>query len=510
MKKYCLLLLATFFVASSFYAQTINDALRYSTVNTTGTARFAGLGGAFGALGGDLSAIGVNPAGSAVFKATTATFSLAVDAVDNDTSFFGSSTSTSEVDISFNQGGIVYVFDTYPESTSKWKKWSLGVNYDRTANFDDEFIARGTGDTSIANYFLSFAQGVPLDLLELRPDETISELYQFLGETEGFGAQQALLGFQSFIIDPVDFDDANNTSYTSNIAGNSFDQDFSFVSNGFNGKIAFNIGGQYGENFFFGVNLNSHFFDYAQATRLFESNSNEESLVRSVRFENELRTEGAGFSAQIGTIIKVGSNVRFGLTYDTPTWYNVREETLQSIQTESEDEDGIFTTNVDPRIVNIFEDYNLRTPARYGGSVAYLFGQAGLLSFDYAYTDYQNIRFRPSGDPFFSVQNAVIDNSLSGASSFKVGGEYRLNNEWSIRGGYRFEESPYEDGETISDLTGFSAGFGYNWGFIKFDLAYDYFTQDRNQSLFNTGLTSQASIQSDVSTVIASVSFVLN
>jgi len=56
MKKY-VILLATLFVASSFYAQTINDALRYSTVNTTGTARFQGLGGAFGALGGDLSAI---------------------------------------------------------------------------------------------------------------------------------------------------------------------------------------------------------------------------------------------------------------------------------------------------------------------------------------------------------------------------------------------------------------------------------------------------------------------
>ena len=509
MKKY-LIQLATLFVASSFYAQTIDDALRYSIVNTTGTARFRGLGGAFGALGGDLSAIGINPAGSAVFKNGTATFTLAVDHITNDTSFFGSSTSDSETDVSFSQGGIVYVFDTYPESTSKWKKLTLGVNYDRTANFNDEFTARGTGDTSIANYFLDFAQDVPLDLLELQPGETLSELYQFLGETEGFGAQQALLGFQSFIIDPVDFDNVNNTQYISNIEGDSFDQEFNFISDGFNGKIAFNIGGQYGENFFFGVNLNSHFFDYSQATLFFENNANDSSLVRSVRFENELRTDGAGFSAQVGTIIKAGNNLRFGLTYDTPTWYNVREETLQRVQTVSEDDDGLFTTDVDPRIINIFQDYNLRSPARYAGSVAYLFGQAGLLSFDYGYTDYQNIRFRPSGDPFFSTQNDIIDASLSGASSFKVGGEYRINNEWSIRGGYRFEESPYVDGETIGDLNGFSAGFGYNWGFIKFDLTYDYFTQDRNQVLFNTGLTSPTQIQSDVSTVVGSVSFTLN
>jgi len=509
MKKY-VIQLATLFVASSFYAQTINDALRYSTVNTTGTARFQGLGGAFGALGGDLSAIGINPAGSAVFKNTTATFSLTVDVIDNDTNFFGTSTNASEADISLNQGGVVYVFDAYPESTSKWKKWSLGVNYDRTANFNDEFIASGTGDTSIANYFLSFAQGTPLDLLELRPDETISELYQFLGETEGFGAQQAFLGFQSFIIDPVDFDDVNNTAYTSNIFGNSFDQDFNFRSDGFNGKIAFNIGGQYGENFFFGVNLNSHFFDYRERTSLFESNTNDQSLVRTVRFENVLDTQGAGFSAQIGTIIKAGKYVRFGFTYDTPTWYQVSEESLQSIQAVSEDADGVFTTNVDPRIVNIFEDYTLQTPGRYAASVAFLFGKVGLLSLDYAYTDYNNIRFRPSGDPFFETQNNVIGNRLNGASSYKIGGEYRLNNEWSLRGGYRFQQSPFSNEQIVDDANGFSLGFGYNWGFIKFDLAYDYFTQDRNQELFSTGLTSPANIQSDISTVTASVSFILN
>jgi len=130
-------------------------------------------------------------------------------------------------------------------------------------------------------------------------------------------------------------------------------------------------------------------------------------------------------------IIKAGKYVRFGFTYDTPTWYQVSEESLQSIQTVSEDADGVFTTNVDPRIVNIFEDYTLQTPGRYAASVAFLFGKVGLLSLDYAYTDYNNIRFRPSGDP-------------------------------------------------------------------------------RNQELFSTGLTSPANIQSDISTVTASVSFILN
>ena len=41
------------------FAQNVADAVRYSTQNITGTARFRGTGGAFGALGGDVSALNV-------------------------------------------------------------------------------------------------------------------------------------------------------------------------------------------------------------------------------------------------------------------------------------------------------------------------------------------------------------------------------------------------------------------------------------------------------------------
>ena len=51
----------------SLFAQGFYDALRYSTDEIQGTARFRGMSGAFGALGGDMSAVSLNPAGSAVF-----------------------------------------------------------------------------------------------------------------------------------------------------------------------------------------------------------------------------------------------------------------------------------------------------------------------------------------------------------------------------------------------------------------------------------------------------------
>lgn len=57
-------------------AQNYTDALRYSTEELTGTARFKAMSGAFGALGGDPSAININRQG--VLFSTQAKFHLAL------------------------------------------------------------------------------------------------------------------------------------------------------------------------------------------------------------------------------------------------------------------------------------------------------------------------------------------------------------------------------------------------------------------------------------------------
>ena len=67
---------STLLVSASIQAQNYNDAMRYSTEELTGTARFKGMSGAFGALGGDLSAFNINPAGSAVFNTSEISVSL--------------------------------------------------------------------------------------------------------------------------------------------------------------------------------------------------------------------------------------------------------------------------------------------------------------------------------------------------------------------------------------------------------------------------------------------------
>ena len=145
MKKIVTIL--AFFATGTIFAQSITDALRYGSTNVTGTARYRAMGGAFGALGGDLSAVGDNPAASAVFTKGTASFTLASDSFDSETTYFGNTTAVSDTDLSVNQVGGVFIIEGAPNS--RWNKISLGFNYDRTGQFDDNFVANGVNQFSI-------------------------------------------------------------------------------------------------------------------------------------------------------------------------------------------------------------------------------------------------------------------------------------------------------------------------------------------------------------------------
>lgn len=494
------------------YAQDINDALRYSNGEIIGSARYRALSGAFGALGGDLSSVNINPAGSSVFSNSTASFTLGIPTIDNDISFFEGRNSNSDSDISLIQGGGAFVFKNRNEY-SKWKKFAVSIAYDNTKNYQDNWFAKGTNGTdsfngnSIGDYFLNIAQGLRLDEISALPGETANDAYAEIGNIYGYANQQGFLGYDSFILEPDSTDD-DNTSYTSNIANGKFNQEYSLNSTGYNGKVAFNASAQYGEKLYLGINLNSHFLNYERSTFLFEENDNTGSIVNQVGFENTINVNGNGFSFQLGTILKVVEGLRLGLTYDSPTWMTIEEETTQYIETVRDDGGTNVLKIINPQIVNIFPQYKLQTPGKVTGSLAYIFGSKGLISFDYSRKDFSKTKFKPTSDSYFAEQNIIINNDLRAASTYKVGGEYKIK-QLSLRAGYRLEESPYTNETTIGDLNGYSLGLGYKFRNISIDLTYDQSEQSRNHQLFSTGLTDSATIDRVNSNISLSLAFQL-
>ena len=468
-------------------AQNINDVLLYSQQNLQGTARFQGMGGAFGALGGDMSAISINPAGAAVFNNHTFSATLSNYHKKN-TSRYASR--TREADQNFfeiNQVGGVMVFKS---NSSDWSKIALSANYDMAQNFDDQLLISGNTTEGIDNYFLNFAQGVPFGPLLIQDGEYIEEAYLDIGENLGFIDQQAFLGYYGGIIDPVDPNNDDNIDYLSTADYTNVDQEFYQNTLGYNSKFNLNFASQYKDNLYIGGGINVHTINYDKTTEFTETGYDNASQIQSVEFDNFLHTEGSGFSFTLGAIAKLNDVVRIGGSYQSPTWYKLTDDTSQRISSDLADDDIDFI-NFD--IVNLFEEYTIKTPAELTGSIAFIFGKQGLISFDYNYKDMSQAELRPANDNSFSVVNNDIKNTLGDVSTFRLGGEYRIE-EVSLRAGYRYQQSPYATENAIGDINGISLGFGYNFGPSRLDLAYNRTEQDYNKQLFDTGVVTPATI----------------
>jgi hypothetical protein len=498
MKK--ILLLISILATGAASSQGITDAVRYADDNLSGTARFNAMAGAFGALGGDLSAIGINPAGSAVFNNNLVGFTLSSFNIKNKSNYFGTKNSDNDSDFDLNQTGLVYIFAN-ENVESGWKKFSIGINYDNINNFDNTDFAMGVNPThSVANYFLSYANGVPLNILT-------DSYYEQLD----YGAQQAFLGYQGYIINPVT-DSANNTSYVSNVPAGGFYQQNSVWSSGYNGKVNFNVAAQYKDRLFIGLNLNTHFSDYTQSSTFVETNDNSATEgVRKIVFSNEFRTFGRGFSFQLGVIGKVTNDLRLGFAYDSPTWYEFFDRVYQNLYTEGYNygnppNPGISAVSPDSNFVIEYPLYELKTPGKYTFSGAYVFGKHGLLSIDYSIKDYGNTEYSPN-DNYFRKVNDQMSKELRMAGELHIGGEFRLK-EWSFRGGFRNEQSPYRNERTVGNLTGFSGGLGYSFGNIKVDASYSHSERELNQGFFSHGgFTDGAKVNSITNNASLSLSF---
>ena len=504
MKKYIilsLLLLATVFAQ----AQGISDGLRYGQTNLVGTARYNAMAGAFGALGGDLSSINSNPAGSVIFANNQVGLTVSDADIRNSSNYFNSKTNKSKNSFDLNQAGGVFVFNN-EDRNSKWKKFAVAINYENASNLNNQVFVSGTNPTnSIDSYFLSYANGVQKNILDT-----------YFFDEMSFREQQAFLGYESFILE-ANSSSPSNTSYFTNVSalGGNYIQTNSVNSQGNNGKVSFNFSSQYNEKLSIGINLNSHFSDFIRSSRFFETNRNPYyttgATVDVIRFNNDLETRASGFSMQIGFIYKPVKEFRFGLAYESPTWYRVEERLTQSIVTsgvgfDAANPTSYRTATVDPRYTTVFEPYDLRTPSKTTGSAAYVFGKKGLISADVSFKEYSGTVFSPKNQ--FTAVNNAISNSLNLSKEVRIGAEYKIQ-KFSLRGGYRWEESPFKLSKTYGDLTAYSGGLGYNFASTKLDISYTNANRWYNEGMFSQGLTDKVNISETRNTFVLTLLFEL-
>ena len=135
---------------------------------------------------------------------------------------------------------------------------------------------------------------------------------------------------------------------------------------------------------------------------------------------------------------------------------------------------------------NIYPEYRFKTPSKYSGSFAYVFGQKGLISVDYTQVNYDKAQFDEPNDDFLNQENEVIIQNVNAAGILRVGGEYRFGN-YSIRAGYIKQGATLKNFDNSSSTK--SIGGGINFGGSSLDLSIVSSEFRGQQQLFSTGLT---------------------
>jgi hypothetical protein len=464
-----------FFILATLFALTFTSfsqslgyqdlGILFSQNDNNGSARFTAMSGAFGALGGDISSININPAGLSVFNNSVFTGSFNVRSSDITSNYYGNILNTQDQFINLSQAGAVLVFDS--AFSSDWSKFAVGFNYRITKDFNDGFLAEGnSGFATFTNF--------PLDIND-----------------------PALV---------YDFADGQN------------------FNNRYNGELSeINIGfsSVYQQKLHLGMSLNFYDLNFSQISTLSEFNSDIDGNELDAFLYQENFTTGTGFSANLGFIYRAHQNFRFGLSYQTPTWFSEIAE-----DSNITDNEGFFgDTEIIVSDDNLIYDntsggffpsqaliYQFRTPSVFTASSALIFGKNGLISLDYSNKNFQRIKL--SGDNF-SSENQFFQNELKNTHNFNVGTEWRFD-RFSIRGGYSFEQTPNTtigiNSNSIlnfSDVEGYSIGGGYNFGNFKLDFAYTNNNRTATYNFYSGYNANPTNLTLDNSVFTASVSLSL-
>lgn len=450
-------------------AQNEVDALRYSQLTVgSSTARSSSMAGAFGALGADFSSLSINPAGIGLYRRNELVFTTGVYDQQNKASYNNFDKNDGKTSLHINNGGLIlnYPFQqSNPNVNSKWVSATLGIGYNRLANFNNRFSIDGDNTkNSLADIYLRNAEGAP-----------VSELSQF---SEG-------LAFNTYLIDTVKkANGGDGTKYFSAIPHAGTNQTKVIESTGRLGETVISFGANYNNRLYIGVSLGFSYITYSEDAKHEEKDKKDTiPFFKSFNVVNKFTTTGSGFNIKIGAIYRVAEWVRLGLAFHSPTTYILQDNYTTTMS--SYYDSGNFYTSSSP--AGSF-DYNLTTPMRFIGSAGFTIFDKGAISIDYEWLNYSSANLSADVETFSDANNQ-IQKKYNSAANIRIGAEYNMN-PFFIRAGYAINGNPYKSGVNIdAQRTNITGGFGYRYKWFGIDVAYVYTKYAENYYLYDpTGI----------------------
>lgn len=460
MNRYLNMLLAAgTLLPATALAQNEIDALRFSQVSSAATARALSLGGAGGSYGADFSSLSINPAGIGVYRNSEIMVTPVLRVNSMNGTYLGNTETDHNTKFSLNNFGVVFTTANKGESYNKsdWKAFSIGIGYNRVADFNAKGYYAGNNKES------SMTEGFVAD-----------DLYN--GHSEANVPPYGFLGYWGFLNNEM----GQSLAYENIIKnGGSLNQSKSWESKGGINEWTLSLGGNYREKLMLGASVNLTSYKYDRTTNYYEEDASLAANDFDYMSYNEIiSTTGIGVNLKLGAIYVVNDVLRLGAAFHTPTWAAYSDLSDYDITTNTEGYKA--SIGADPNPVSYKQptqqyafDYSLRSPWRAVLSATAFMGKYGFVTADYEYSGYNTMRysFADNRDYETLVNNAIKD-TYKGTHNLRLGVEGKLQN-YMARVGFAYYSSPFQQSDLFKgQRMDISGGIGARFGGFFVDLAY--------------------------------------
>ena len=510
MKKTILILFA-FINILTLSAQTEFDALKYIQTDITGTARYMSMSGAFGALGGDASSIKDNPAGLGVYRSSEVVGSLNTT-IQSSTSFWNNigSKITSPYKTGFNNFALIIAVPTWRQETGAAGLISsnFSFSYNRLKNYDKMVrIKSENTSSSMTQYMAYFTDKIPL------VDLKYTDSYEPFDNVNI--PWISILGYEAGIMNEQKDGSGNTVSWNSFLGTNeTVKPSYLLTEKGHIDEYQIGWSGNYNNKLFFGATANIQTLNYSAISKYGESFSE----GGSIELVDTVLTKGNGLNFNLGAIYHYSNNLRFGLSIQTPTILSLSDDYYSKINFDTDINSNVGTPGS-------YSDFMLQSPLRVNVSTAYIFEKAGLVSFEYNFSNNQGIQLMDSygNNQSFDLENEGMIHVAKNVHTFKFGGEYKVSPNFSLRAGYanvsrgtkstankymRINTTRTDTEYFINNSTNYySAGFGYREAKWFIDFAYVHRILDETFLPYNLSNVNTASIKTSTDNLAVTLGF---
>lgn len=495
------------------YAQSPVDAYQISQNDLKGTARFMSMGGAFGALGGDLSTLSQNPAGIGVYRSNELGVSVDLDVQSATTNYMGLEYNKKNTKFYLNNiGGVAAI-----RLNNKFlPNFNIGFTYNKGASFNRAYRGGiGSLKTSLSNYIAGIANSYELTEADVKSTNSYDPYNP--GPQDRYVPWSAILGYDSYLISPEGPEGQPNWQgqFGNGTQGSGF---YNVRESGSLDEYNIAIGGNIANVLYWGMNFDIVSVDYNISSLWGESMRNayvynpEVGRVRQMDanwgMTNLYNMNGTGFNYQLGLIVKPIQELRLGIAFHTPTYFNLTENFYaERVDYDYPFKDGNYyaeTNDGDPT----YNKVNLQTPWKVIVSAAGVIGSKAIISMDYEWNSTRDMKYTEANDyswgwndwddwGYYSNNSPTPEQEANNqikvmyrnTNTIRVGAEYRVLPSLSIRAGYSWTSSPVTreakdqltNIPTAGTLANFrldnntqyiTCGLGYRYGGWYIDAAY--------------------------------------